>query len=110
MYIKYINNIYSYLKSLSPLAHLYFRLNKSEYPLSATPQACIIIPDLLILHMVGEEGEGGTARTEQEGGKERRGEDVKAERGATPSDGTVAMPKKPGENTKTNAAARMHAK
>lgn len=46
------------------------------------------------------------AQREQEGGKERRGKDAKAERGATPSDEAVAMPETPGEDTKTHAAAR----
>lgn len=68
-----ISIIYQYLKSLSPTAPLFFRLNGSECPPSATPQACIIIPDLLLLHMAGEEGEGGTARTGgREGAKRRR--------------------------------------
>lgn len=46
------------------------------------------------------------AQRAQEGGKERRGKDAKAERGATPSDEAVAMPETPGEDTKTHAAAR----
>ena len=55
---------------------LFFLLNESEYHLSATPQACIIIPDLLLLHMVGEEGKGGRARTgEREREKEQRDKD-----------------------------------
>lgn len=52
---------------------LFFWLNGSEYPPSTTPQACIIIPDLLLVHMVGEEGEGGTARTGERERAKRQG-------------------------------------
>lgn len=53
---------------------LFFLSNRSEHQLSTTPQACIIIPDLLLLHTVGEEGEGGTARR---GEGERKSEETK---------------------------------
>lgn len=53
---------------------LFFVSDGSEYQLSTMPQACIIIPDLLLLHTVGEEDEGATART---GERERKSEETK---------------------------------
>lgn len=76
----------------------FFLSDGSEHKLSTTPQACIIIPDLLLLHAVGEEGEEGTGTEEGEREREQRGRDVKVqtERGAAPGDKAVAMLKKPG--------------
>lgn len=72
---------------------LFFLCDESERQLSRTPQACIIIPDLLLLHTVGEEGEGGTNRERE---RKRRGDkdvNVGTKSGAAPSDKAVAMPK-----------------
>lgn len=58
--------------AISPTSSLFFssQAEVNAHP-STTPQACIIIPDLLLLHMVGEEGEGGTARERERANRQR---------------------------------------
>lgn len=83
-------------RCLSPYRQRLFPFSLSEYQLSTTPQACVIIPDLLLLHTVGEEGERvREAPQGSERERERRDKDVKVEteRGAAPCDKAVAMPK-----------------
>ena len=70
----------SLLTLLSIYLSLLFRLSLSggsEYPPSTTPQACIIMPDLLLLCTAGEEGERGIERERERyqtmDGCERRG-------------------------------------
>lgn len=63
-------------RCLSPYRQRLFPFSLSEYQLSTTPQACVIIPDLLLLHTVGEEGER-VREAPQGGERERESEETK---------------------------------